>query len=100
MKMLKKIIESLFYKDGQFSKTALFLSLATIILLLMWPFQCLFVGVTLFGWWTIPPFSTEAAASVITILSGLYLVNHGWANKSKDKNSDSPGGEEDRSEKM
>jgi len=68
--------EAFCYKHGQLSKTAIFLSLATLILLFLWVFQSLFAGVTFLGWWIVPAFSSGAAASVMGVLASLYLVNH------------------------
>jgi hypothetical protein len=76
MSTLKRVFQGLFYKNGQFSKTAFFLSLATVILLFLWPFQSLFAGTTLLGWWVIPEFSSSAATAVIGCLATLYLFNH------------------------
>lgn len=69
-------------KDGKISKTAIFLSLATFLLLLIWPFQALFAGVTLFGFWIVPEFSAGAATAVMGILSSLYVLNHKWRGNS------------------
>ena len=70
-KSLRSIYEAFCYKHGQLSKTAIFLSLATLLLLGMWGFQSLFVGVVFFGWWTVPAFSPGAATSVMATLSAL-----------------------------
>jgi len=70
------IIKAFIFKDGEVSKTAILLSIAGLVLVTLWPFQSLFAGVCFFGWWTIPVFDPGAAASVITTLSGLYLLNH------------------------
>jgi len=75
------LVKTFFYKDNKLSKTAIFLTFATLILLLLWPFQALFVGVEFFGWWTIPAFSAGAATSVMGILSTLYVVNHNWRSE-------------------
>jgi len=78
---MKSLIKTFFYKNNSISKTAIFLSLATFILLILWPFQALFVGVNFFGWWVIPEFSASAATSVLGTLAALYAVNHGWTNR-------------------
>ncbi len=70
-----------FYKNGEISKTAIFLSIATFITLLLWPFQALFAGTVFFSWWTVPAFSASAAVSVLGSLGALYAVNHGWVNR-------------------
>ncbi len=70
---------ALFYKDGKLSKTSIFLSLFSLTVLALWIFQSLFVGVVLFGWWTIPAFNIGAAVSVMTIYSALYIVNRSKA---------------------
>lgn len=72
-----KFVEIFFYKDGKISKTSIFLSFATFILLLLWPFQCLFVGTTFFNeWWTVPEFNVSAGVTVLFTLSALYVANH------------------------
>ena len=78
--MFKRFIDVFIKKNGEVSKTAIFLSIATILLLILWPFQSLFAG-TEFGWWTIPDFNAAAAATVLGSLAALYTVNHGWVNK-------------------
>lgn len=70
-----KFKRAFFYRNGQFSKTAVFLSVAVTLTLLMWPFQSLFVGTT-FWYWTVPPFNSEAALAVIGVISSLYVANH------------------------
>ena len=35
-------------------------------------------GVTFFGWWTVPAFSSGAATAVMGILSATYVINHKW----------------------
>jgi len=75
-KAIRSVFEAFCYKRGQLSKTAIFLSLATLILLALWTFQSLFAGVVFFTWWTVPEFSAGAATSVMATLSALYLVNH------------------------
>ena len=78
--MLKKICRTFFYKNDSLSKTAIFLSCATAIVLLLYFFQSLFAG-TEFGWWTVPEFNAAAAATVLGSLAALYTVNHGWVNR-------------------
>ena len=75
-----------FFKEGKISKTAIFLSLATFIILFLWLFQSLFAGTEFFGWWTIPEFSSSAGVSVLGSLAALYAVNHGWVNKDQGMN--------------
>jgi CHASE2 domain-containing sensor protein len=74
--MIKRVrLRDIFFKkNGQYSKTAIFLSLATIILLILWPIQSLCVGLVIYGW-TIPAFNSGSAGAVMTILSTLYVVN-------------------------
>jgi len=71
-----KFSEIFFYKDGKVSKTAIFLSLGTFLLLLLWPFQALFAGTEFFDWWTIPEFNVTAGITVLFTLSALYVANH------------------------
>lgn len=78
-----RIIKALFFKNGKWSKSALFLSSATILVLLLYGFQSLFCGVEFFGWWEIPEFNSQAAGTVLGALAALYVVNHGWVNKDK-----------------
>ena len=73
--MLNKIWEGLTYKDGQFSKTAMFLSFGILIALILWPFQSIFAGSIVYGY-TISEFSIANATGILTILSALYLGNH------------------------
>lgn len=80
---MKTFIRAFFYKNGEFSKTAVFLTAATFILLALWPFQALFAGTELLGWWTVPEFNATAAMTVLFGLGSLYAVNHGWVNKDK-----------------
>jgi hypothetical protein len=79
------MIKFFFYKNGEPSKTAFFLSLATIIVLFLYLFQSLFAGTELAAGWTIPSFSPVAAATVLTTLSGLYTINHGLVNRTGSK---------------
>ena len=78
---MKRLSQIFFTKRGEISKTAIFLSLATFILLFLWPFQSLFAGMTFFGWFIVPEFSAGAATAVMGSLAALYAVNHGWVNK-------------------
>jgi len=78
---MNKLLDIFIKKNNSISKTAIFLSLATFILLILWPFQALFVGTNFFGWWVIPEFSASAATSVLGTLAALYAVNHGWTNR-------------------
>ena len=68
--------EIFFYKNGQISKTAIFLSIATFILLALWLFQSLFAGVEFGGWWTVPRFDPSAGVTILFTLSALYVANH------------------------
>ena len=71
-----KVIKAFFYKDGEFSKTASFLTLATFILLGLWVFQSLFAGNEFGGWWTLPEFNVSAGVTILFTLSALYVANH------------------------
>lgn len=71
-----KFAEIFFYKNGQMSKTAIFLSIATFVLLLLWIFQSLFAGTEFGGWWTIPDFNASAGVTILFTLSALYVANH------------------------
>ena len=75
MSTFERVFRALTEKRGQFSKTSLFLSIAIIVTLLLWPFQSLFAG-TAFGWWVVPEFNSEAALAVIGVISGLYVTTH------------------------
>lgn len=70
-------------KDGEYSKTAVFLSLGLFLLLVMWAFQSLFAGVVFLGWWTVPEFSVGTATSVVATLYTGYLINHKVAKRPK-----------------
>jgi hypothetical protein len=74
-KVIKSLIRTFFYRDNVLSKTAIFLTWATVLVLILWPFQELFQGHSIYGW-VIPPFNPASAASVTSILSFLYLLNH------------------------
>ncbi len=74
--MLKKIIRPFFYKNGVFSKTAFFLTIATVIVLCLYPFQTLFVGTVFAGWWTVPAFNVSAGVTILFTLATLYVTNH------------------------
>jgi len=76
MACLKRLLSVFVTKDGQVSKTAIFLSLATFLMLFLWGFQSLFEGVELVDGWTVPAFSPGSATSVMGTLAALYLVNH------------------------
>lgn len=67
--------KGLTYKDGQFSKTALWLSLGVSIGIFLWLTQSLFAGLIIHGH-TIPEFSIMNASGILTLLIGLYLGNH------------------------
>ncbi len=72
----RRMLDAFFMKNGRVSKTAIFLSLYSFCLLVMWVFQSLFVGTQFWDWWTVPEFSVGAATAVMTIFSGLYIFNH------------------------
>ena len=71
-------------KNGEDSKTAIILSLASFALLFLWVFQSLFAECK-FGIWEVPEFSPGAAASVMTTLGAIYLVNHSSLVAIRDK---------------
>jgi hypothetical protein len=72
---MNKIIEVFIKKDKEISKTSIFLSIATLILLILWPLQSLLVGST-FGWWVVPAFDVKTGVTVLFTLSALYVANH------------------------
>ncbi len=73
---MKKLVRTFFYKDGKISKTSIFLTIATFLTLLLWPFQALFVGAEFGGWWTVPAFDATSAVTILFTLSTLYVANH------------------------
>lgn len=68
-----------FFKNGKFSKTAAFATIANLMVLmayfLSW-FQGSEVSLGL-GTWTLPAFDTGAAAALLAIVNGTYVVNNG-----------------------
>jgi small neutral amino acid transporter SnatA (MarC family) len=82
-------------KNDENSKTAFFLSLAAMSVLFLYVFQSLFAGTVFFNWWTIPEFSSIAAGTILTTLSGLYTINHGLVNNKFKKQIKSDSKEED-----
>ena len=66
-----------FFKNGEFSKTALFATLANVLVLtayvLSW-FQGTNVDLGI-GTWTLPAFDTGAAAAILAIVNGTYIGN-------------------------
>lgn len=88
MNFLKTIWEHFTFKNGQRSKTALWLSLYLFIGLFLWLFLSLFAGNILLGWWTVPEFDYMAFAAIASIVSGLYFANH---NLTKWKITELPG---------
>lgn len=67
--------EGLTYKDGQFSKTAMWLSFGVSIAIFLWLTQSILAGLVIYGH-TIPEFSIMNASGILTLLIGLYLGNH------------------------
>lgn len=68
-----------FYKDGKFSKTAAFTTVANVIVLLAYFIQSFFTGSTLdlgFFTWTIPAFDVAAAAAILAVCNGTYVGNN------------------------
>lgn len=62
-------------KNGEISKTAIFLTVITICLIGLWVFQSLFAGVSI-GWWLVPEFNSMAAGTVASIFSILYVASN------------------------
>jgi hypothetical protein len=76
MQKSKKLgLKAFFYKKGQFSKTAFFLSMTWLLAVLLWVGQSLFIGSVFFGW-TVPAFSVESALAMVGMSSGLYFGTH------------------------
>lgn len=71
-----KFLEIFFKKDGQWSKTAIILSVATFIVLFLYTFQSLLEGTKLFDSWVVPEFSPDAAFTILVTLASLYVANH------------------------
>jgi hypothetical protein len=73
-----------FFKNGEFSKTALFATLANMLVLIAYVLSW-FAGAQLtigsLGTWTIPPFDTGAAAAILAIVNGTYIGNRLAAGK-------------------
>lgn len=69
----------LWYKNGQFSKTATFASLCNIIVLATYVVQTWFVGAEIdlhVFKFSVPAFNIEDAAAILAILNGTYLGNN------------------------
>jgi len=62
-----------FFTDGRFSKTAMFATLANVLVLVAYVLSW-FQGST-FGPWTVPAFDTGAAAAILAIVNGTYVGN-------------------------
>jgi len=65
--------KALVYKNGEFSKTALFATLANVLVLIAYVLSW-FQG-TEVGTWTLPAFDTGAAAAILAIVNGTYIGN-------------------------
>ena len=63
-----------FFKNGRFSKTATFATIANVLVLAAYVLS-LFAG-TEIGGWTVPTFDTGAAAAILAIVNGTYVLNH------------------------
>ena len=68
-----------FFKNGHFSKTATFATIANVLVLAAYVLS-LFKGTAL-GPWTVPAFDTEAAAALLLIVNGTYVANRLAANR-------------------
>jgi len=69
--------KALVYKNGEFSKTALFATLANILVLIAYVLSW-FQGANVdlgIGTWTLPAFDTGAAAAILAIVNGTYIGN-------------------------
>ncbi len=64
------------FKEGESSKTALWLSATLALGLPLWAFLSLFGGNVLLGWWDVPLFDSTAFMAVIGTVGGLYFANH------------------------
>jgi hypothetical protein len=68
-----------FFKNGRFSKTATFATIANVLVLVAYVLSWFAGSQIVFGdWgtWTIPVFDTGAAAAILAIVNGTYVVNH------------------------
>jgi hypothetical protein len=70
-----KGVKALFFKDGDFSKTSVILVLAWAVGLGLWLVQGLAAGGVILGF-TIPPFDSGAALSMLGAASSLYFAAH------------------------
>lgn len=73
--MFLDLVKKFSYKDGEWSKTAFWLSVATAVGIFLWLFQSLFVGLVIYGW-TVPAFEWQATIAMMTVISTLYVTNH------------------------
>ena len=91
-------------KDGTPSKTSWMLSMAFGVMLNLWAFQSLFVGVEIGPWdipvlqihlgvWKVPPFDSVSALTVFGTISALYFGNHNVKVGGKSAAPSAPGGE-------
>lgn len=79
-------VKALFFKNGQFSKTASFAVIANVIVLVNYALMSWLAGAHITLPWldfTVPTFSATDAAAILGILNGTYLGNNFL--KSKDK---------------
>lgn len=63
-----------FFRNGQFSKTAMFVTIANVLVLAAYVLS-LFKGTQL-GGWTVPEFDVPASAALLAIVNGTYVLNH------------------------
>lgn len=70
-----KGMKALFFKNGDFSKTSVILVLAWTVGLGLWLVQGLAAGGVILGF-TIPPFDSGAALSMLGAASSLYFAAH------------------------
>jgi len=63
-----------FFKDGEFSKTAMFATIANFLVLFSFVLGW-FQGTEL-GPWTVPAFDTSAAVALMAIANGTYVANN------------------------
>jgi hypothetical protein len=73
---VNSFVRAFFFKNNSLSKTAVFLTIATAIILGLYTFTGLFAGATLLGWWVVPAFDSGAACALLTVLSGVYVASN------------------------
>jgi hypothetical protein len=71
--------KALVFKNGKFSKTAMFATIANFLVLGAYVLS--FFQGTVLGRWTVPAFDAEAAGMLLVIVNGTYVANRLASNR-------------------